>query len=196
MKPKTNVLMNQYPKMVQEFAKENFTLKALCGVLLAIVFVCLAVVAYLVKQGPEVVALDASGAVVKVESQVTDLQIESAAKDYLAYRYNWNPNSITGQLKKATFFVHPSLVSAFERSMVEVQKFVRDKKVVQRAYPKAISVDLKKKVISVTADRFTEFDGLKAATELKVTLSFLIDDRTVVNPWGVYITKETEEGAR
>jgi hypothetical protein len=57
-------------------------------------------------------------------------------------------------------------------------------------------VDLKEKKVTVLADRITEFDNLKAATEMRLTFQFSTDDRTVVNPWGVYITKETEEAAR
>jgi len=59
-----------------------------------------------------------------------------------------------------------------------------------------VTVDLKEKRISVLADRITEFDNLKAATELRLLLQFTVDDRTVINPWGVYVTKETEEAAR
>lgn len=80
--------------------------------------------------------------------------------------------------------------------MLETQKFVREKKVRQRVYPKSVSVDLKEKRVTVLADRITEFDNLKAATEMRLLLQFTTDDRTIINPWGVYITKETEEGSR
>ena len=78
--------------------------------------------------------------------------------------------------------------------MLEVQKFVKDKKVVQRVYPQKIEVDFKNKIITVIADRITEFESLKAATVLKVKLNFDFDDRTPMNPWGVYFTKEVEGG--
>ena len=80
--------------------------------------------------------------------------------------------------------------------MLETEKFVREKKVRQRVYPKTVTVDLKEKRVDIFADRITEFDNLKAATELKLSLLFAVDDRTIVNPWGIYITKETEEGSR
>ena len=77
-----------------------------------------------------------------------------------------------------------------------LQKFVREKKVKQRVYPKNINVDLKEKKVTIQADRITEFDNLKAATEMKLIFHFSTDDRTIVNPWGVYISKETEEAVR
>jgi len=156
----------------------------------------LMLVLFLVKQGPTVIALDNTGSIAKVESKITDIQIESAIKEYISYRYSWDDKTISNEISKAKFFVLPSLVSAFEKSMNETMKYVREKKVRQRVYPKSVSVDLKDKKVTVLADRITEFDNLKAATEMRLTFQFSTDDRTVVNPWGVYITKETEEAAR
>ena len=185
-----------YPQAMQQFASENFNIKYLCGGLLAITFLLILLVMYLVRQGPTVVALDGTGSVAKIETKITDLQIESAVKEYISYRYSWDEKSIVESLAKAKFFVLPSLAQAFEKSMIEVQKFVREKKVKQRVYPKTINVDLKEKKITVLADRITEFDNLKAATEMKIIFHFSTDDRTIVNPWGVYISKETEEASR
>lgn len=196
MKNKISVQLSSYPKAMREFAEENLNIKFLCGGLLAATFLMLILVLYLVKRGPTVIALDGSGSIAVVETKVTDLQIEAAAKEYIRYRYSWDEKSIGEQLDRAKFFVLPSLAQAFERSMLETEKFVREKKVRQRVYPKTITVDLKQKRIIIVADRVTEFDNLKAATELKLSLMFTVDDRTVVNPWGVYITKETEEGFR
>ena len=185
-----------YPQAMQQFASENFNIKYLCGGLLAITFLLILLVMHLVRQGPTVVALDGTGSVAKIETKITDLQIESAVKEYISYRYSWDEKSIVESLAKAKFFVLPSLAQAFEKSMIEVQKFVREKKVKQRVYPKTINVDLKEKKITVLADRITEFDNLKAATEMKIIFHFSTDDRTIVNPWGVYISKETEEASR
>lgn len=63
-----------YPKAMQQFATENFNIKYLCGGLLAIAFLQVLLV-LLVKQGPLVIALDSTGAVAKVETKITDLQI-------------------------------------------------------------------------------------------------------------------------
>lgn len=196
MKDKISVQLSQYPKAMREFAAENLNIKFLCSGLLAVTFLMLILVLYLIKQGPTVIALESSGSVAAIETKVTDAQIESAAKEYIRHRYSWDEKSIADELSKAKFFVLPTLASAFERSMQETMKFVREKKVRQRAYPKSVVVDLKEKKISVIADRITEFDNLKAATELKLSLLFTVDDRTVVNPWGIYVTKETEGASR
>jgi hypothetical protein len=86
----------------------------------------------------------------------------------------------------------PSMVIAFQKAMLDIQKFVKEKKVTQRVYPKSIQIDLKEKKATIVADRITEFENLKAATEMKLLLQFSVDDRSVVNPWGIFITKETE----
>lgn len=181
---------------MQQFAIENFNIKYLCAGLLAVTFLLTLLVLFLVKQGPLVIALDNTGEISKIESKVTDLQIQAAVKEYINYRYSWDEKTISESISKAKFFVLPSLTQAFERSMLEVQKFVREKKVKQRVYPKNVVLDLKEKKVTVVADRITEFDNLKAATEMKITFQFTLDDRTVVNPWGIYITKELEEVAR
>lgn len=196
MKDKIKVQLSQYPKAMREFAEENLNIKFLCGALLVVTFFMLILVMYLVKRGPTVIALESSGSVAAIETKITDAQIESAAKEYVRHRYSWDEKTISEELEKAKFFVLPSLASAFERSMQETMKFVREKKVRQRVYPKSVTVDLKEKKISVLADRITEFDSLKAATELKLSLQFTVDDRTIINPWGVYITKESEEASR
>lgn len=196
MKDKISIQLSSYPRAMREFAEENLNIKFLLGALLAVTFLMLILVLYLIKQGPTVIALESSGSVAAIETKVTDAQIESAAKEYIRHRYSWNEQNISEELAKAKFFVLPSLASAFERSMQETMKFVREKKVRQRVYPKSVTVDLKEKRISVLADRITEFDNLKAATELRLLLQFTVDDRTVINPWGVYVTKETEEAAR
>lgn len=181
---------------MREFAEENLNIKFLLGGLLAVTFLMLILVLYMVKQGPTVIALESSGQIATIQTKVTDAQIESAAKEYLRHRYSWDEKNIADELTKAKFFVLPSLATAFERSMQETMKFVREKKVRQRVYPKSVTIDLKEKRISILADRITEFDNLKAATELRLSLQFTIDDRTVINPWGIYVTKETEEASR
>lgn len=197
MQNTTNIKLEikKYPKMIELFAKENFNLKALLFFLLLLLLVNSLTTVYLLKRGPEVIALDSMGAVAKVETKITDLQIQEAAKEYISARYSWTKDNVVLQLKKAEFFVLPSLVPSYRKSMLDVQKFVLEKKVTQRIYPKNVSVDLKNSEIKITLDRITEFDQLKAATEMKLTLGFMVDSRTPINPWGIYITKESEKVA-
>ncbi len=195
-KSSAQIVKTPFPKMVSDFAHENFNLKILAAFLLTVNLAAVIAILVLVKRGSRVIALDSSGNVATVETRVTDLQIEAAAREYIKYRYSWTPGSISNSLDRAKFFVFPQLAPAFDRSMVTVKKFVLDKKITQRVYPRTISVDLKQKKIRINADRFTEFDQLRAATEMILTLDFIISDRTIINPWGLFIVKESEEGAR
>lgn len=187
--------MKSYPQMIQDFAEQNFNLKVLCAGLTGLLFLMLVLVLFLVRRGPEVIALDDTGRIAQIETRVTDLQVQAAAKEYISYRYTWTAEDIEGRHKKAELFVSSSLVSAFRKAMVGIQKYVREKKVTQRVYPRSINVDFKAKKISVFADRITEFENLKAATPMNLVLDFEIDDRTPTNPWGVYVVKESESGA-
>lgn len=193
---KIKLEITKYPKMIEAFASENFNLKTLLGVLIVLLLVNSLVTVYLLKKGPEVIALDSSGDRARLETKVSDLQIQSAIREYISYRYVWGFDTAKDQLKKAEFFVEPGLVPAFKKSMLDVLKFVQDKKVNQRVYPKTISVDLKSLTATLILDRITEFEQLKAATEMRLVLNFVVSDRTPVNPWGVYITKESEGGSQ
>jgi len=181
-----------YPKLIQEFATENFNLKALCGALLGLLFILLILVVYFIHRGPLVIALDGHGRVTKIETKITDVQIKEAAENYISYRYQWTGDTIVQQLKAAELFIEPALVGSFRKSMIEIQKYVKEKKVKQKIYPYDIQINLKEKKVTVLADRITEFDSLKGATVMRLVLSFSIGERTSVNPWGVYISKESE----
>jgi hypothetical protein len=190
-----------YPEIMKDFARQNFNLKILCSALIGLLFLMLILTLYLVKRGPEVIALDGAGEVARLETKVTDLQIQAALREYVLNRYNWTPESFNTQIKKAEFFVAPSLVGSFRKSMLEVQKFVTEKKVTQRVYPRlTIDIDMKNKKAFLVADRITEFGSLKAATELTLTLFFTVDSRldarSAANPWGIFIVKESEGGEK
>jgi len=192
----TQIQVRQYPKLIEEFAKENFNLKTLAGALIALMLVNSLVLAYLLRRGPVVVPLQADGSTARIDSHVTEAQVQAAVKEYLNTRYSWTDGTINAQLKRAEFFVAAPLVSAFQKAMVDTHRYVHEKKVTQRLYARSIEVSFKDGLATVTADRITEFDGLKAATEMRLLLNFDLQDRTVVNPWGVYITKETEKASQ
>ncbi len=186
------LITKPFPKIVQEFAEENFNLKMLSFVLLGTTFLSLILVLILVHRGPTVIALNSTGEISTIDTKITDLQVESAAKKYIFYRYSWSPETISAQLQKARFFVDPSLMNSFDSSMVSTKRYVAQKKVTERVYSRSMSVDFAKKTITVVADRIDDFNALRAATTLNLVLNFEIGDRTVTNPWGVYVTKEIE----
>ncbi len=192
MKESIKLKLHNYPKMIQNFAEENFNLKALLSLTLGLLFLSFVLVIYLVKKGPLVIAMNSTGAVVQVETKVTDLQVEMALKEYIKHRYSWDEKSIAREVKSAQHFVRADLASSFEKSMAETIKYVREKKVSQRVYVKTITLNYKERKALVHLDRITEFENLKAATEMRLELFFEVSDRTLINPWGVYVTKELE----
>ena len=196
MNNSVSIQASEYPTALKDFAKENLNLKFLCAALLALAILMLVLVLFLTKRSPTVVAIASTGEIALVETKITDLQIQAAITQYLRHRYTWDFKTISEEIAKARFFVLPELISAFDRSMHETLKYVKERKVSQRVYPKNVIVDIKQKKVIVTADRITEFDGLKAATELNTTFEFSIRGRTITNPWGVYVTKETEESLK
>ena len=193
MNNKIKLQLNKVPELIRDLSKENMNLKNLCLSLGVLLFLSVIANVFLSQKNTQIVALDAFGSIAKVETKVTDLQVESAVKEYLNYRYGWDYKNIESELDKAKMFVHPSLVNSFSKSMISTIKYVKDQKVTQRVYTKSVEIDLKKKTVKLVADRITDFDGLKAVTDLKLVLNFEIDTRSVVNPWGVFVTKESEE---
>lgn len=195
---KDEVSHMMYPKMVEDFAKENFNLKLLSAVSLALLFVSVATIAVQLRRAPVVIALAENGQVAKLETKVTDFQIREAVRNYLSHRYSWSDSTIASQLKIAEFFIDSSLLGSFRKGLIETTKYVHEKHVKQRIYPREDSflIDFKAKTVSLVADRITEFDSLKAATEMKLTLWFDMGEATPQNPWGVYIEREQEVGAR
>lgn len=189
------IRMQAYPRMIQEFAAQNFNLKVLCAALTGLLFLLLVLVMFLVRQGPTVIALDETGQVARIETRVTEAQIEAAAKEYISLRYAWTADDVERKHKKAELFVSTPLLPAFRKAMAEIQKYIREKKVSQRVYPRSMKVDLKAMSVTIVADRINEFDNLKAATPMNLVLRFELDSRSPVNPWGVYITKESESEA-
>ena len=113
-------------------------------------------------------------------------------REYLKYRYNWTPKTVSSQVGKAGDFILSSTRRAFEGSMQNVVRFSVDKIVAQRAYPVEIRVDLKNSVVVIEGDRITSIQGLKAAGDLRLELGFESGPRTEKNPWGVYISKDKE----
>lgn len=184
----------KYPILVMDLAQQNYFLKIILFSLIGLMTVMTAVLAYQIRKGPLVMALNPAGTVASLSRELQPQHVEAAVKEYLGHRYNWSFENIQLEIKKSEAFISQGLVSSFQKSMLEVQKYAKDKKIIQRVYPKSVIVSLKDKTVTVEADRITEFESLKAATILKTTLNFEIDSPTPSNPWGIYFTKEVETG--
>ena len=139
----------------------------------------------LAKDGTEIERMDV---VPKAEDQ-----IDAATRRYLELRYHWDPKTVQAKFKSAEKFILPSAMKAFNAATGPIVKFSTEKQVSQKVYPDHLFVSLADKTVSVTGDRLTDIQGLRAAGNLKLTLFFENGPRTPENPWGVYIVKEKEE---
>ena len=124
----------------------------------------------------------------KPENDVT-----KAIEAYIEKRYKWTPKTVRGQLQGAKAFISSSTNKNYESAAVNIVRFSTEKNVSQRVYPYSIKVDLDKRTVSISGDRITEIQSLKAAGDLKLELTFDFGPRTDLNPWGIYIVKEKEE---
>lgn len=166
-----------------------FSLSALCLVALMLIAVIL-----MAAKEPAVITLNFDGAnLEKTNLPKAEDQIREGIKRYLEKRYQWEPENVIKKLKESEEFITPKALRAFQGAISNVAKFSVDKIVSQRVYPNDIQVDLKNQTALITGDRVTSIQGLKAAGNLKLELTFESGPRTKENPWGLYISKEREE---
>lgn len=120
-------------------------------------------------------------------------EIREAVKYYLGKRYHWNPGDVELKMKDTASYIAPTAIKAFRMAASNIVLFSTGKIVSQKIYPERIEIDLNKKVALITGDRLTTIQGMKAAGDLKLELTFESGPRTKENPWGLYISKEREE---
>lgn len=160
---------------------------------LGITALSVCVSAALLRRKPIIITLNAHAQVMETASTPSlEDGAEQAARKYLALRYGWAPETLGANLARAKAFIASQSLNAFQKTMGELQTFSKGKNITQRVYPTSIQVDAKKSQVRITADRFTEIQGLKAATLLRVTLTYQTGPASVENPWGIYVVKEDE----
>lgn len=183
-----------FPKMLADLSHSNQFLKIFALASLAISIGLLVLVSIAFSKGPMVIAF-ASDARVLQSSALPDpnVEVSAAVRAYVERRYNWDQTNVDRQLDSAKAFIAPAYVQNFVQGVANVRKFSKEKLVAQRAYAAGLSVDLKRGVVSVSGDRISEIQGIRAAGSLNIDLNFQSGPRTQENPWGVYIVKETEK---
>jgi hypothetical protein len=186
---------SSYPRMIGELLHSNQFLKVFSLSALLVVFMVLGVILVMATKEPVVITLGPDGKAIErmtVLPKAED-QIEAGIRRYLEKRYQWEPENVAKKLKEAEEFITPSSVKAFRGSVFNVAKFSTDKIVSQKVFPNEIKINLANGTALITGDRVTSIQGLKAAGNLKLELSFESGPRTQNNPWGIYISKEREE---
>ena len=186
--------MPSLPKMMSELMHSNQFLKFFSLSLVVLAFMITVVVLVMATKEPMVITLDSYGKTIErtVLPKAED-QIREGIKRYLEKRYQWEPENVLKKLKESEEFITPQALKAFQGAVGNVAKFSKEKIVSQKVYPEKIEIDSKKGVALITGDRVTSIQGLKAAGNLKLELTFESGPRTQNNPWGLYISKEREE---
>lgn len=184
-----------YPKMIGELLHSNQFLKVFSLSALLVVFMVLGVILVMATKEPMVITLGPDGKAIErmtVLPKAED-QIEAGIRRYLEKRYQWEPENVVKKLKESEEFITPSSMKAFRGAVFNVAKFSTEKIVSQKVYPNEIKINLANGTALITGDRVTSIQGLKAAGNLKLELTFESGLRTQNNPWGIYISKEREE---
>ena len=189
-----NLKMPTLPKMISELVHSNQFLKVFSLSAVALVLMVLGVIFVMATKEPMVITLRTDGkAIEQTVLPKAEDQIREGIKRYLEKRYQWEPESVAKKLKESEEFITPQALKAFQGAVVNVAKFSTERIVSQKVYPEKIEVDLKKSTALITGERVTSIQGLKAAGNLKLELTFESGPRTTNNPWGLYISKEREE---
>lgn len=191
---KIGLQTSKLPKMVGELLHSNQFLKVFALSALALVFMGLGVTLVMAFKEPTVIALSPDGKSLEKAAQAKpEDQIREGIKRYLEKRYQWEPENVIKKLKESEQFITPQALKAFQTAVGNVAKFSTEKIVSQKVYPEKIEIDLRKQTALISGDRVTSIQGLKAAGNLKLELTFESGPRTQENPWGIYISKEREE---
>lgn len=193
--PKPIGLKNaQLPKMIGQLMHSNQFLKVFSISSLVLVFMVLGIILVMATKEPMVITLGPDGKAIErsVLPKAED-QIREGIKRYLEKRYQWEPENVIQKLKESEKFITPQALKAFQGAIANVAKFSTEKLVSQRIYPNSIDVNLAKNTAFITGDRVTSIQGLKAAGNLKLELTYESGPRTEGNPWGLFISKEREE---
>ncbi len=184
----------ELPGKLGELMHSNQFLKLFSITSLFLVGLMLIAVIVMATKEPTVITLNVDGAKIeKTSFPKAEDQIREGIKRYLEKRYQWEPENVIKKLKESEEFIAPKALRAFQDAVSNVAKFSVDKVVSQKVYPSDIKVDLKNQTALITGDRVTSIQGLKAAGNLKLELTFESGPRTRENPWGLYISKEREE---
>jgi hypothetical protein len=182
------------PKMIGQMMHSNQFLKIFAFSSLTLLLLTLIMFFIVVTKEPTVITLDVNGKNIAKESlpKVED-QIKEGIKHYLEKRYQWGPENVQKNLKESEDFITSKALKAFQGAVANIAKFSTEKIVSQKIYPEKIEIDLKNQTALISGDRMTSIQGMKAAGNLKLELTFETGPRTVKNPWGLYISKEREE---
>jgi hypothetical protein len=181
------------PKMLGSLIHKNELLKFFAAAAMLMSILVATVLTQTVSKPPIVIPLASSGDIYGDGTMPKpETEIKKAINAYLELRYKWEPKNVEEKLKTAENFIAPQSLKAYRTQIANVARFSKEKLVTQKIYPSDLSVDLDTHKVRIVGDRITSIQGLKAAGDLTLELEYQGGDRTKVNPWGIFITKEKE----
>ena len=181
------------PKMLGSLIHKNELLKFFAAAAMLMSILVATVLTQTVSKPPIVIPLAGSGDIYGDGAMPKpEAEIKKAINAYLELRYKWEPKNVEEKLKNAENFIAPQRLKAYRTQIANVARFSKEKLVTQKIYPSDLTVDLDNHKVRIVGDRITSIQGLKAAGDLTLELEYQGGDRTKVNPWGIFITKEKE----
>ena len=189
-------MKNTYSKLFSDLNYQNQVLKSVVFGMITVLILALGAILIFLNRGPTVVGLAENGEVIELSDKLTNRQVEAAIRHYMRLRYNWQKDTLLMQSRVTEAMILDSALPSFRKTIQDLVKFTNGRNVNQRAYARSVDVDMSKKSVFVVADRINEIESLKAATEIRVAFKYAVGDRTVANPWGIYIEKEAEGDGR
>lgn len=182
------------PRALAELTHSNQFLKVSAFYAYGLCFLLIGVVFTLASKPPEMLTLAPDAAIYERTAEPSrESAVRRAVYEYLELRYRWEPKTVASRMSEAQAFILPMTRKTFESSTANVVRFAQEKQVEQRVYQNKVTVNLEKQTVLIKGDRITSIQGLRAAGDLKLELSFDYGPRTAKNPWGIYITKESED---
>lgn len=193
MQEQLPIKVANYPKMLGQLVHSNQFLKTFSLVAMTVAFIYSILFFGVLGREPTVIALSEDAIELKAGSMPKpENEVKRAISKYVETRYQWEPGNVKDRLEKAKAFIAPHSLKAYETAIANLVQFSTQKIVAQRAYPGEIEISLDKSTAVVLGDRITTIQGLKAAGNLNLELTFESGPRTKENPWGIYITREKE----
>jgi hypothetical protein len=193
MQEQIQIKVANYPKMIGQLIHSNQFLKVFATITMLIALGLVILLFSFMTKAPTVIPLTEDAVELRLSAMPKpEMEVKRAINAYLELRYQWTPQSVRQNLEKARAFISPQSLRAYQTATANLVEFSTQKVVTQKVFPGTTEVSVEKGLVVVSGDRITSIQGLKAAGNLNLELSFESGPRTKENPWGVYITREKE----
>lgn len=176
---------------------QNSILKGLLTLLTLVLISLIITITILSVKKPFLISIDGSktkfiNSTQKIPKNFIKEEIKQVITKFSNLRHNWSYKNINENLKKSSFLVDPKFRRRFFKSILSNLKMARTKKIIQKFYlSSSIRINLARKQVILTGDRILIVEGLRATQPMTFKINYIFGERTLKNPEGIYISKET-----